>query len=112
MLLRTAKSCGPDAPTLASSLAEFASAQPGGSALPHPLWERVGVRGYGLTIDRNPSPGSHLAMRSDLSHKGRGDTEPTLDGGARTTCWETSAVYSPGTMLGPRMAWRCSGRSR
>jgi hypothetical protein len=38
-----------------------------GSALPLPLWERAGVRGYGLTIDRNPSPGSHLAMRSDLS---------------------------------------------
>src|ERR1700681_1298729 len=36
-------------------------------------WERVGVRGYGLSIDRNPSPGSHLAMRSDLSHKGRGE---------------------------------------
>jgi hypothetical protein len=34
------------------------------------LWERVGVRGYGLTIDRNPSPGSHRAMRSDLSHRG------------------------------------------
>jgi hypothetical protein len=31
------------------------------------------VRGYGLTIDRNPSPGSHLAMRSDLSHKGTGE---------------------------------------
>src|ERR1700674_5725463 len=44
-----------------------------GSELPLPLWERVGVRGYGLTIDRNPSPGSHLAMRSDLSHKGRGE---------------------------------------
>src|SRR5258707_10192562 len=29
MLQRTAKSCGPDAPTLASSLAEVASAQPG-----------------------------------------------------------------------------------
>src|SRR5712671_1907920 len=39
-------------------------------------WERVGVRGYGLSIGRNPSPGSHLSMRSDLSHKGRGDTEP------------------------------------
>ncbi len=33
-----------------------------GSELPLPLRERVGVRGYGLTIDRNPSPGSHLAM--------------------------------------------------
>src|ERR1700716_2001457 len=29
MLLRTAKSCGPDAPTLASSLVEGESAQPG-----------------------------------------------------------------------------------
>src|ERR1700692_4761074 len=29
MLQRTAKSCGPDAPTLASSFAEFKSAQPG-----------------------------------------------------------------------------------
>ena len=29
MLQRTAKSCGPDAPTLASSLAEFKSARPG-----------------------------------------------------------------------------------
>jgi hypothetical protein len=38
-----------------------------GSELPLPLWERVGVRGDGLTIDRNPSPGSHLTMRSDLS---------------------------------------------
>jgi hypothetical protein len=34
---------------------------------------RVEVRGYGLTIDRDPSPGSHLAMRSDLSRKGRGE---------------------------------------
>jgi hypothetical protein len=44
-----------------------------GSALPLPLWERVGVRGYSLSLGRNPSPGSHLAMRSDLSHKGRGE---------------------------------------
>jgi hypothetical protein len=29
--------------------------------------ERVGVRGYGLTMEQNPSPGSHLSMRSDLS---------------------------------------------
>src|ERR1700679_1646303 len=41
-----------------------------GSELPLPLWERVGVRGYGLAIGRDPSPGSHLTMRSDLSHKG------------------------------------------
>src|SRR5258705_1161651 len=40
-----------------------------------PLWERVGERGHGLSIGRNPSPGSHLPMRSDLSHKGRGDAE-------------------------------------
>jgi hypothetical protein len=25
------------------------------------------VRGYGLSIVRNPSPGSHLSMQSDLS---------------------------------------------
>ena len=36
-------------------------------------WERVGVRGSGPSIDRTPSPGSHLSMRSDLSHKGRGE---------------------------------------
>ncbi len=47
-----------------------------GSELPLPLWERGGVRGYGLTTDRNPSPGSHLAMRSDLSRKGRGEGSP------------------------------------
>jgi hypothetical protein len=29
--------------------------------------ERAGVRGYGLSMEQNPSPGSHLAMRSDLS---------------------------------------------
>jgi hypothetical protein len=28
-------------------------------------WERVGVRGYGLSLSRNPSPGSQ--ERSDLS---------------------------------------------
>jgi hypothetical protein len=27
-----------------------------------------------LSAETNPSPGSHLSMRSDLSHKGRGDT--------------------------------------
>src|SRR5229473_5504985 len=43
-----------------------------------PLWERVGVRGYGLSIGRNPSPGSHLTMRSDLSHEGRGDFVASL----------------------------------
>src|SRR5882672_4847613 len=48
----------------------------GGGELPLPLWERVGVRGSGLSIVRNPSPGSQLSMRSDLSHKGRGDTKP------------------------------------
>src|SRR5205814_6182493 len=43
---------------------------PNGGELPLPLWERVGVRGPGPSIVRNPSPGSHLATRSDLSHKG------------------------------------------
>jgi hypothetical protein len=47
------------------------------------LWERVGVRdgvrGYGLSIGLNPSPGSHLAMRSDLSHKGRGKNRTRRD---------------------------------
>ena len=53
-----------------------------GGGPPLPLWERVGVRGYGLSIERNPSPGSHLSMRSDLSHKGRGDTKPGFKTGA------------------------------
>ena len=47
-----------------------------GGEPPLPLWERVGVRGSGLSMDRNPSPGSHLSMRSDLSRKGRGDECP------------------------------------
>src|SRR5579883_3442946 len=49
-------------------------------ALPLPLWERVGVRGYGLSIEKNPSPGSHLAMRSGFSHKGthKGRGEPSV----------------------------------
>src|SRR6266550_3258276 len=38
-----------------------------GSELPLPLWERVGVRGYGLSWERNPSPGSHLKMRHSRS---------------------------------------------
>ena len=46
-----------------------------GGELPLPLWERVGVRGSGLSIELNPSPGLHLAMQSDLSHKGRGEAE-------------------------------------
>jgi hypothetical protein len=33
--------------------------------------ERVGVRGYGLSMELNPSPGSHLSMRSDLSLRER-----------------------------------------
>src|SRR6266849_7081092 len=63
-------------------------------------WERVGVRGYSLTIDRNPSPGSHLrcdvaeaALRRSfsrtaaegglcLSHKGRGAAELVTQNGA------------------------------
>ena len=42
-----------------------------GGERPLPLWERVGVRGPGPSIVPNPSPGSHLAMRSDLSHRER-----------------------------------------
>ncbi len=38
-----------------------------GGALALPLWERVGVRGHGLSIGRNPSPGSHLSMRHSRS---------------------------------------------
>src|ERR1700738_2861703 len=74
---------------------------------PLPLWERVGVRGYGLSIIPNPSPGSHLrcdiaeaSLRRSfprtaaegglcLSHKGRGGRtradskldEPEIDPG-------------------------------
>ena len=44
-----------------------------GNELPLPLRERVGVRGRRPSIVRYPSPGSHLAMRSDLSRKGRGE---------------------------------------
>jgi hypothetical protein len=43
---------------------------------PLSLRERVGVRGSGLSIVRNPSPELHLAMPFDLSRKGRGKTEP------------------------------------
>ena len=64
--------------------------------LPLPLWERVGVRGHGLSIGLNPSPGSHLTMRHSrsyasafflrtaakgglcLSHKGRGEDHSAL----------------------------------
>ena len=38
-----------------------------GGELPLPLWERVGVRGYGLSIALDPSPGSHLTMRRSRS---------------------------------------------
>src|SRR5260370_23640589 len=41
--------------------------QHNGGEPPLPLWERVGVRGYGLSIVRDPSPGSHLAMRHSRS---------------------------------------------
>jgi hypothetical protein len=34
---------------------------------PSPLRERVGVRGCGLSIECNPSPGSHLSMRHSRS---------------------------------------------
>src|SRR5207302_948068 len=36
-----------------------------GSELPLRLWERVGVRGRGLSLEYNPSPGSHL--RCDIA---------------------------------------------
>src|SRR6266852_3339887 len=42
-----------------------------GGELPLPLWERVGVRGHGLSIDRNPSPGSH--PRCDPTSPTRGE---------------------------------------
>ena len=41
-----------------------------GAEFPLPLWERVGERGSGLSKEPNPSPGSHLTLRSDLSRKG------------------------------------------
>jgi len=67
-------SCGVRAGTVIFLKCEIGLSRSGsGKALPLPLWERVGVRGYGLTIDRNPSPGSHLTMRSDFSRKGRGE---------------------------------------
>jgi hypothetical protein len=40
-------------------------------ALPLPLRERVGVRGSGLSIEHNPSPGSHL--RCDPTSPARGE---------------------------------------
>jgi hypothetical protein len=33
------------------------------------------MKGYGLSIDLNPSPVSHLTMLATLSHKGRGKNE-------------------------------------
>jgi hypothetical protein len=42
-------------------------------ALPLPLWERVGVRGFGPSIGRNPSPGSHL--RCDPTSPTRGEVK-------------------------------------
>jgi hypothetical protein len=33
--------------------------------------ERVGVRGYGLSMDLNPSPGPLVAWRADLSRRER-----------------------------------------
>src|SRR5690242_20208292 len=49
--------------------------------LPLPLRERVGERGgvIGTAAVAYPSPGSHLAMRSDLPRKGGGEEEQ--DGG-------------------------------
>jgi len=36
-------------------------------SLPPPLQGRVGVGGYGLSIERNPSSGSHLSMQHSRS---------------------------------------------
>src|SRR5260221_12783898 len=47
-----------------------------GGGLPLPLWERVGVRGHGLSIERNPSPGSHL--RCDPTSPTRGEVAPRM----------------------------------
>ncbi len=47
----------------------------GRGALPLPLWERVGVRGRGLSMGRNPSPGSHLRCDPTSPTGGRGDAE-------------------------------------
>jgi len=69
-----------------------------GSELPLPLWERVGVRGSGLSIDRNPSPGS---LRDPTSPFGRGEAEhaspyfsPTLNGGSWPGGTVASAIAS------------------
>src|SRR4051812_7451236 len=51
---------------------------------PLPLWERVDQSrasaietGEGsVSVDRDPSSGSHLAMRTTFSHKGRGEGSP------------------------------------
>ena len=45
-------------------------------ALPLPLWERVGVRGFGLSMEHNPSPGSHL--RCDPTSPTRGEVSEPL----------------------------------
>src|ERR1700730_8885237 len=42
---------------------------------PLSLWERVGVRGYGLSIGRNPSPGS---LGDPTSPYGRGAALPAV----------------------------------
>src|SRR5579872_5147030 len=45
---------------------------------PSPLAGEGWGEGSGSSIELNPSPGSHLAMRSDLSRKGRGEERPSL----------------------------------
>src|SRR5229473_2293529 len=55
-----------------------------GSTLPLPLWDRdersslsrVGVRGHGLSIDLNPSPGSSRRCRADPTSPTRGEVAP------------------------------------
>src|ERR1700731_1223614 len=48
-----------------------------GGALPPPLWERAGVRGSGPSIERNPSPGSHL--RCNPTSPTRGEVSEPAD---------------------------------
>jgi hypothetical protein len=63
---------------LCRSFEQRASASQTPALYPLPLWERVVSsvsekpgEGY-LTLAKDPSPGSHLAMLATLSHKGRG----------------------------------------
>src|SRR5260221_6512791 len=52
--------------------------------------------GSGLSIDRSPSPVSHLAMRATLSHKGRGEVRvvPHARASARLLCHASAAPFA------------------